>query len=80
MLKATGVVPDIAAGVEAEPHLVQLLLEDLWLPSHQILRSIGGIIMQPVPQYTPVLRGPCGLFPQARRLVCSPSNRARKGC
>ena len=49
MLKAGGVISDIAAGVEAEPHLVQLLLEDLRLPGHQILHSREGCVMHGCP-------------------------------
>ena len=45
VLEAAGVISDIAARVEAEPHLVQLLLEHLWLPRHQILRGNGGSIL-----------------------------------
>ena len=41
MLKAAGVVADVAARVEAEPHLVQLLPEDLCLPCHEVLHNIS---------------------------------------
>jgi len=50
MLEAACVVPDGAAGVQAKPHLMQLLLEDLCLPCYQILHgharmiSIGAFI------------------------------------
>ena len=41
VLKAAGVVADVAARVEAEPHLVQLLLKDLCLPCYKILQYIS---------------------------------------
>ena len=41
MFKAAGVVADVAARVEAEPHLVQLLLEHLCLPCHEILHHVS---------------------------------------
>ena len=41
MLKAAGVVADVAARVEAEPHLVQLLLKNLCLPCDEVLHRIS---------------------------------------
>ena len=48
MLKAAGVVADVAARVEAEPHLVQLLLEHLCLPCHEILHHVSQEIVSQV--------------------------------
>ena len=44
MLEAACVVPDGAAGVQAKPHLMQLLLEDLCLPCYQILHGHARMI------------------------------------
>ena len=48
MLKAAGVVADVAARVEAEPHLVQLLLENLWLPCDEVLHCISQKVVSKV--------------------------------
>ncbi len=62
MLEAAGVISDVAARVEAEPHLVQLLLEDLWLPGHQVLHSHQGSIEACGAPVSPnVARGLCAV-------------------